>query len=126
MKNFEEVLGDYYKAWNQGFKTKDPTNIKEFMSKDFTGYWAFSGIAKPEIYDYHYDITTVLNQYDENTNKDYEIISTTKRNSEENYLIFGTETSMISGQPHYAKIMYVWAIENGKWKLIREYIEMEN
>lgn len=126
MKNFEEVLRDYYLAWNVGFKTKDPTKILTFMSKDFTGYWAFSGITKPEIYDYHYDITSVLNQYNEKTYKEFEIISTTLRNNEVNYLVFGTETSMISGQPHHAKCMYVWAVENGEWKLIREYIEMES
>lgn len=126
MKDFEAVLSDYYSAWNEGFKSKDSNRIKEFMSKDFTGYWAFSGITKPEVYDYHYDISSVLDQYDENTYKEYEILSITKRNNEENYLIFGTETSTISGQPHHAKCMYVCAIENGDWKLIREYIEMES
>ena len=126
MNNFEIVLTDYYNAWNEGFRTKDATRIREFMSKSFTGYWAFSGIATPEVYDYHYDIVSVLNQYDESTYKEFDVISTTRRKNGENYLVFGTETSMISGNPHHAKCMYVWGMENGDWKLIREYIEMEN
>ncbi|WP_245604685.1 DUF4440 domain-containing protein [Paucisalibacillus globulus] len=126
MNNFETVLTNYYQAWNEGFQTKDATRFREFMSKSFTGYWAFSGIEKPEVYDYHYDIVSVLNQYDESTYKEFDVVSSTERKNGENYLVFGTETSMISGQSHQAKCMYVWGMENGDWKLIREYTEMGN
>ncbi|WP_042143369.1 hypothetical protein [Paucisalibacillus sp. EB02] len=126
MRSLEEVIGEYYNSWNNGFRLKQDDGVRSFMSRSFTGYWAFSGIEKPEEYDYNYDIISVLEQYDESTHKEFEIISTTTRKGGKNYLIFGTETSTIQGQLHRAKCMYIWEIENGEWKLVREYIEMEN
>ncbi|WP_096271873.1 DUF4440 domain-containing protein [Paucisalibacillus globulus] len=126
MKNIEEVLTEYYNSWTDGFKTKTDVEIKYFMSKKFTGYWAFSGIEKPEEYDYDYDIVSVLEQYDEFTHKEFEVLSTTIRKNGKNYLIFGTESSTIQGQTHRAKCLYTWELESGEWKLVREYIEMES
>ncbi|GGA89735.1 DUF4440 domain-containing protein [Ornithinibacillus halotolerans] len=126
MRLIEEILKEYYQSWNDGFKTKDDSKIRSFMSSSFTGYWAFSDIEKPEVYDYHYDIINVLNQYDGNTIKEFNVISKIERKEGKNFLIIGTETSKITGAIHSAKCMYVWRLENDKWKLVREYIEMEN
>jgi hypothetical protein len=124
MKDFDSTLLAYYTSWNEGFKTKEDTKIRSFMSKSFVGYWAFSGIEKPEEYFFDYDIVSVLNQYNADTKKDFEVLSKTERKNGENYLVFGTETSIIEGKPHQAKVMYVWGLENEEWKLQREYIEM--
>ncbi|GIO26600.1 DUF4440 domain-containing protein [Ornithinibacillus bavariensis] len=125
MKDFESTLQNYYSSWNEGFKTKDDTHIRNFMSERFVGYWAFSGIEKPEEYFFDYDIVSVLNQYKEDTKKEFNVITKTERKNGENCLVFGTETSLIEGKPHQAKVMYVWGLENEEWKLQREYIEME-
>ncbi|MEN2766982.1 DUF4440 domain-containing protein [Ornithinibacillus xuwenensis] len=121
----KDALSDYYNSWNEGFKTKNDSKIKKFMATSFVGYWAYSTIEKPEEYDYHYDIVSVLNQYPESTQKEFDLISITERGNGDNYLVYGTETSLINGQPHLAKCLYVWAVENGDWKLLREYIEIE-
>ncbi|KIL35038.1 hypothetical protein SD71_15350 [Cohnella kolymensis] len=124
MDNIQEVLEGYFKCWNEAFISKNGDEIRNFMSKNFVGYWAHSNIDKPEQYDYNYDINNVLKQYDD-AEKSFEPVSITKRKDGEDFLVVGTETNKINNIPHTAKCMFVWRRESGEWKLLREYIELE-
>jgi hypothetical protein len=125
MKTLEKTITDYYTSWNEGFTTKDDQQIRSYMAESFVGIFGYSSIESPEKYDYHYDIVSVLNQYQEDTRKEFDIKLTTERKNGENYIITGTETSYINGEPHLAQCMYVWGLEGTEWKLLREYIEIE-
>lgn len=94
------------------------------MSKSFVGYWAHSNIDQPDPYFYNYDLDSVLKQMD-NAEKSFEAVSITKRRNGEEYLVLGRETNVINGEPYTAQCMFVWRKEDGNWKLLREYIELE-
>ncbi|RFB11410.1 nuclear transport factor 2 family protein [Bacillus sp. HNG] len=124
MNTIEEVLNDYFIAWNKGFICKNGDGIRDCMSKSFIGYWAHSNIDNPEPYYYDYDLDSVLRQMD-NAEKSFEIASITERKNGEEYLILGRETNTINGEPYSAQCMFVWRKEDNAWKLLREYIELE-
>jgi hypothetical protein len=124
MKIIKEVLQNYFKTWNEGFITKNGDGIREFMSKNFVGYWAHSNIEKPDPYYYDYDLNNVLKQMD-NAHKSFEPVTITKRKDGEEYLVLGRETNLINCEPFTAQCMFVWRIEENEWKLLREYIELE-
>ncbi|MCJ8007044.1 nuclear transport factor 2 family protein [Lederbergia wuyishanensis] len=120
----EEVLVEYFKAWNKGFITKNGYEIRRFMSKQFVGFWAQSNIIQPDPYYHDYDLDGVLKQMD-HAEKSFEAVSITERNNGEECLVLGKETNVISGLPYTAQCMFVWRKENNEWKLLREYIELE-
>jgi len=120
----KEILNDYFNAWNEGFTSKNGDRIRAYMSKSFVGYWAHSNIDKPDPYYYNYDLNTVLRQMD-NAEKSFEVFSIIERKNGEEYLILGRETNLIKGEPFTAQCMFVWRNEDNKWKLLREYIELE-
>ncbi|TKC19217.1 nuclear transport factor 2 family protein [Robertmurraya kyonggiensis] len=124
MKDIKDVLVDYMQAWNDGFVSKDGDMIREFMSKNFIGYWCHGNLNKPDEYDYHYDVNGVLQQY-ENAEKSFEPYSITERKNGEEYLILGREINRINGEPFPAQCMFIWRKEQENWKLLREYIELE-
>lgn len=64
MNTIEEVLNDYFIAWNKGFISKNGDGIRAYMSKSFIGYWAHSNIDNPEPYYYDYDLDSVIRQMD--------------------------------------------------------------
>lgn len=125
MMSLENTITNYYNSWNEGFSSKDDAKIRSYMSERFVGIFGYSSIEKPEEYHYSYDIKAVLNQYNDQTRKEFEIISTMERRNGENYVIVGLETSYIDGTPHRAQCMYIWERENKEWKLLREFIEIE-
>jgi hypothetical protein len=120
----QKILTDYFKAWNDGFISKDSSQIKEYMSKEFIGYWAHGNIDKPDHYDYHYDLAGVLQQYD-NAEKSFEVLSIVERKNGEECVVLGRETCVIDGELYAAQCMFVWRKEEVAWKLQREYIELE-
>ncbi|WP_246247626.1 nuclear transport factor 2 family protein [Piscibacillus halophilus] len=121
----EQVLNDYFNAWNQAFKSNDSGLIRSKMSEQFVGFWAHSSLEVPQQYDYHYDLDQVLKQYNQaDVEKSFEIESITKRTND--VLVIGTETNKINGKPHPAKAIFIWRKENDDWKLLREYIELIN
>ncbi|MFC4559268.1 DUF4440 domain-containing protein [Virgibacillus kekensis] len=124
MRNIDDVLKDYFDAWNKGLITKNSDGIREYMSRDFVGYWANSDINEPDPYYYDYDITSSLKQMD-NAKKSFEPFSITERNKGKEILILGKETNLINGEPYTAQCMFIWREESGQWKLLREYIELE-
>lgn len=124
MMYIKDVVENYFRAWDKAFITKDPSEIKRFMSEQFVGYWAHSGLDRPEQYDYQYDIVSVLKQYEDAT-KNFEIESISSRKNGQEYIVIGIETAVISGAEYPAKCMFIWRAENQEWKLIREYIELE-
>jgi ketosteroid isomerase-like protein len=113
-----------FRAWDSAFITKDPSEIKSFMSVKFVGYWAHSGLESPEQYDFHYDLLSVLKQYQDATKK-FVIESISSRKNGQEYIVMGSETAVISGAEYSAKCMLIWREENDEWKLVREYIELE-
>ncbi|MGM0835382.1 MAG: DUF4440 domain-containing protein [Bacillota bacterium] len=124
MMSIEEVVDNYFRAWDKAFITKDSSEIKSFMSEKFVGYWAHSGLDKPEQYDYHFDLVSLLNQYKDAT-KNFVIGSISSRKKGQEYIVMGSEAAVISGAEYPAKCMFIWREENDEWKLIREYIELE-
>jgi hypothetical protein len=44
MEMIQDILNKYFIAWNEAFISKNGDKIKSFMSKNFIGYWAHSGI----------------------------------------------------------------------------------
>ena len=124
MKNINELLNSYFVAWNEGFSTKDGEGIRSFMSKNFVGYWAHSGISEPTPYYYDYDLESVLKQID-NAHKSFEIHACRSRNNDNEVIVLGKETNVISGVPYTAQCMFIWRNEDREWKLLREYIELE-
>ncbi|WP_164667461.1 nuclear transport factor 2 family protein [Virgibacillus doumboii] len=124
MEEIKTVLNEYYNTWNDAFNSKDADRIRDYMSESFTGFWANSTIDQPTQYDYNYDIDSVLAQYDD-AHKSYVPESIIERNDGNDYLIYGTETNTVNGTPLQAKCMFVWRKEQGQWKLVREYIELE-
>ncbi|WP_417900432.1 nuclear transport factor 2 family protein [Bacillus haimaensis] len=124
MLSIKDVVDNYFCAWDRAFITKDPSEIKRFMSVKFVGYWAHSGLERPEQYDYHYDLVSVLKQY-QDAKKNFEIESISSRKNGQEYIVMGRETAEISGAEYPAKCMFIWREENHEWKLIREYIELE-
>lgn len=124
MEEIKKVLEDYFHVWNIALESKDGNEIRSFMSKDFIGYWCHSGLNKPDQYGYEYDIDGVLQQY-EQAEKSFEPYSLTERKNGEEYLILGREVNKINGEPFPAQCMFIWRKEDEKWKLIREYIELE-
>lgn len=125
MNEFRERLNAYYEAWHVGFASKDANQILDFMSKDFKGFWSNSILTNPEQYDYNYDIVSVLKSYS-NPQKSFELITLSERKMGEEVIVLGTESTVINGDLHAAKCMYIWRKENGDWKLLREYIELED
>ena len=111
-------------AWNEGFKSKNGDNIRNFMSESFVGYWAHSNIKQPDPYFYSYDLNTTLEQMN-NAEKSFEIYSITERKNGNELIVFGRETNMISGEAFAAQCMFIWRKEDNQWKLLREYIELE-
>ena len=124
MKNINVVLEDYFAAWNEGFSTKDGECIRHFMSKNFVGYWAHSGISEPTPYYFDYDLESVLKQMD-NAHKSFELLTCQFRNNDNEIIVLGKETSVINGIHHAAQCMFIWRLEDSEWKLLREYIELE-
>ena len=124
MELIKELLNSYFRAWNDGFVSKNSDKIRDYMSKSFVGYWAHSNIEQPDPYYYDYDLNSVLRQMD-NAEKSFEIVSITKRKNGNEYLVLGRETNLINGAPYYAQCMFVWRKERDVWKLLREYIELE-
>ena len=124
MNLIEEILNSYFKAWNDGFVSKNSEGIRDYMSTSFVGYWAHSNIEKPDAYYYDYDLDNVLRQM-ENAEKSFETVSVTKRKNGNEFLVLGRETNLINGVPYYAQCMFVWRKESKGWKLLREYIELE-
>lgn len=124
MNLIEEILDSYFKAWNDGFVSKNSDGIRDYMSTNFVGYWAHSNIEKPDEYYYDYDLNSVLRQMD-NAQKSFETVSITERKSGDELLVLGRETNIIDGVPYYAQCMFVWRKESNDWKLLREYIELE-
>jgi hypothetical protein len=119
-----EILNSYFRAWNEGFISKNGEGIREYMSERFVGYWAHSNIDKPDPYFYDYDLNNVLRQMD-NAEKSFEAVSITERKNGDEFLVLGRETNLINGEPYNAQCMFVWRKENKQWKLLREYIELE-
>lgn len=64
---------------------------------------------------------SVIKQFDD-PRKSFVPESITERNEANDVLVFGTETNEIDGVPHTAKCMFVWQSEDGKWVLVREYM----
>ncbi|WP_026691071.1 nuclear transport factor 2 family protein [Alteribacter aurantiacus] len=124
MENIQHAIDGYFTAWNEAFKSKDADLIRNYMSKEFIGYWAHSGLKEPDSYGYEYDLEAVLKQMGD-AEKSFEPQSTTKRKNGQEYLVLGRETSLINGEEYSAQCMFVWRKENGDWRLIREYIELE-
>ncbi|QFT87599.1 hypothetical protein FIU87_02955 [Bacillus sp. THAF10] len=124
MKSIENVIQDYFKAWNEGFVSKNGDSIRSFMSREFVGYWAHSKISQPDPYYYSYDLNSVLEQMND-AEKSFEIYSITERNAATEKIVVGRETNVISGQPFSAQCMVIWRKEGDQWKLLREYIELE-
>jgi len=124
MNSMKEVLNAYFMAWNEGFTSKKSDRIRDYMSKSFVGYWAHSNIDKPDAYYYDYDLDNVVRQMD-NAEKSFEVISITERKNGDECVVVGRETNLINGEPYHAQCMFVWRIEGGEWKLVREYIELE-
>lgn len=124
MEHIKGVLKDYFKCWDKAFISKDGEKIKSYMSKDFKGYWAHSGLEEPDQYDYNYDLNGVLQQYDK-AEKSFEPASISIRKNGEQFVVIGTETALINGEAFSATCMFVWRKEEDKWKLLREYIELE-
>ncbi|MEH7347156.1 DUF4440 domain-containing protein [Bacillus sp. JJ1532] len=124
MDNIKEVLDGYFTAWNDGLISKNGDGIRNYMSKNFVGYWAHSNIDKPDSYYYDYDLDSILKQMD-NAKKSFETVSITERRNGEEYLVLGKETNLIKAEPYTAQCMLVWRKEDSEWKLLREYIELE-
>ncbi|MCA1053996.1 nuclear transport factor 2 family protein [Rossellomorea aquimaris] len=124
MEQFQKRLNDYFSAWNEGLITKKVEGIKSFMSKSFVGYWAHSGIDRPDPYDYEYDLESVLKSMN-HAEKSFEAFSIKERLEGKEALVLGRETNMINGEPYTAQCMFVWKKESGQWMLVREYIELE-
>jgi hypothetical protein len=124
LDTINEILNSYFRAWNEGFISKNGEGIREYMSEKFVGYWAHSNIDKPDSYFYDYDLNSVLRQMD-NAEKSFEAVSITQRKNGEEFLVLGRETNLINGEPYTAQCMFVWRKENNQWKLLREYIELE-
>jgi len=120
----KEVLNGYFKAWNDAFISKDGDEIRNYMSRNFIGYWAHSSLDEPDKYDFNYDLNQVLKQY-ENAVKSFEPFSITERKMGEEILVLGKEINIINGEPYPAQCMFVWRRERNEWKLLREYIELE-
>ncbi|WP_054753627.1 hypothetical protein [Piscibacillus salipiscarius] len=38
----EQIIKDYYKAWNNALATNDSSQVREKMSPEFVGYWCHS------------------------------------------------------------------------------------
>lgn len=102
MDLIKELLNSYFKAWNDGFISKNSDKIRDYMSKSFVGYWAHSNIEQPAPYYYDYDLNSVLRQMD-NAEKSFEIVSITKCKNGDEYLVLGRETNLINGAPYYAQ-----------------------
>jgi hypothetical protein len=119
LDSIKEILNDYFRAWNDGFNSKKGERIREYMSEKFVGYWAHSNIDKPDPYFYNYDLDSVLRQMD-NAEKSFEAVSIIERKNGNEFLVLGRETNLINGEPYTA-----WRKENNRWKLLREYIELE-
>ncbi|WP_233711651.1 DUF4440 domain-containing protein [Lederbergia citrisecunda] len=103
----EKVLDEYFEAWNKGFISKSGDEIRDFMSKQFVGYWAHSGVVQPDPYYYGYDLNGVLKQMDQ-AEKSFEAVSITERKNGEECLVLGKETNVINGVPYTAQCMFVW------------------
>ena len=123
-KTIERVLDDYFTSWNEGFLSKSGDGIRRFMSKDFIGYWGHSKLEKPEEYYYDYDLEGVLVN-EGNASKSFDILSVKERGDGHEMVVFGREVNTISGESFPAQCMFIWRKEQGDWKLLREYIELE-
>lgn len=124
MENIQKVLDEYFAAWNEGFISKNGDEIRHYMSPGFVGYWAHANLNKPDEYGYNYDLDDVLRQYGK-AEKSFETLCVTERKNGDEMIVVGRETNLINNEPYRAQCMFIWRKENGEWKLLREYIELE-
>ncbi len=115
---------DNSRAWNDGFRSINGDKIRSLMSEIYKGYWAHSGLAEPDVYDYDYDLDGVLSQY-KHAEKSFKMLTATLRQDGEEYVVMGTETNLVDGAPFPVKCMFIFTKEAGEWKLLRENIELE-
>ncbi|MHC8514403.1 nuclear transport factor 2 family protein [Sporosarcina sp. ITBMC105] len=124
MENIQKVLDEYFAAWNEGFISKNGEGIRHYMSPEFVGYWAHANLNKPDEYGYNYDLDDVLCQYGK-AEKSFETFCVTERKNGDEMIVVGRETNLINNEPYCAQCMFIWRKEEGEWKLLREYIELE-
>jgi hypothetical protein len=84
MAIIKDVINEYFNAWNKGYITKNSDEIRNYMSRNFVGYWAHSNIIEPEPYYYDYDLNSVLKQLD-NASKSFNITSYTERKNGDDF-----------------------------------------
>ncbi|MFC0522895.1 DUF4440 domain-containing protein [Pontibacillus salicampi] len=125
MKDIQTTLNDYFNAWNQALQTKDGEFIRQYMSRSFVGYWAYSEVREPDPYYYDYDLHLVLKQMND-AEKSFHPLSIVERKGGQEAIVVGRETNVIKGEPFSAHCMFIWGREDEGWKLQREYIELES
>ena len=118
------ILDTYFKSWNEGFISKNGGAIRQHMSEQFIGYWAHSNLEIPEVYHYDYDLDSVLAS-EEGAQKNFTATAVAERKDGSELIITGREQNIIKGQFFYAQCMFIWRKEDSRWKLLREYIELE-
>lgn len=124
MHAIESTIKSYYYSWNLGFKTKDDSEIRSYLSSDFVGYWSQSGMSEPFSYDNKLDLASSLKEMG-NGKKSYKHFYISERNNGKEVITIGIESNIIDNKEHKAQSMLVWRKESGEWKLLREYIELE-
>ncbi|WLD94722.1 DUF4440 domain-containing protein [Alkalihalobacillus sp. AL-G] len=124
MNGIDSVLDSYFDAWNRAFQSKNDTEIRAFLSKEFKGHFGRSEMTEAYTYDADYEIVPILNMYT-TAEKSFEVLSSAKRNSDREIVVIGNEQNLIDGELSKAKSMMIWRNENNEWKLLREYIELE-
>ncbi|MFS0780685.1 DUF4440 domain-containing protein [Bacillus sp. 1P06AnD] len=124
LTDIKTIVNEYFTSWNDSFISKNPDPIRYWMSRQFIGYWSYSGLVLPEQYGYQYDLERVLVQYGK-AEKSFEAALIAERDGGNEYIVSGREKNLIDGVPHYAQCMFLWRKEEKGWKLLREYIELE-
>ncbi|WP_404451816.1 nuclear transport factor 2 family protein [Virgibacillus necropolis] len=124
MHEIENVIESYFESWNQGFKTKDDSEIRSYLSSDFMGYWSQAGMREPYSYGREIDLAASLKEMG-NGIKEYQHFHLSERDGGNEVVTIGIETNIINNETHKAQSMFVWRKESNQWKLLREYIEIE-
>lgn len=123
-EQWKHDLDVYFSKWNEGFKTFESGPIKSFYHDDFVGFWGNSKLSIPDQYGRDYDVEAVLKGMP-GAVKTFNILHHAQR-AENEVVVTGVLSAAYEGRIYPSQCLYVLRFCEDRWKIMREYIEIES
>lgn len=120
----ERSLEAYLIAWNRFMDEGRDEDVRAFFLNSFRGFWSAAGMDHPETYGRDYDMESVRDRL-KGSKFRIEQPRILMRKGGSEAVLSGVEYVTHGANVHAAHVMMVWRKEEGKWKLLREYVETQ-